>query len=302
MQAARTHRRHTEIDMVNHKRRKRLLKLLAEHNVATVQQLVEWLSASPATVRRDISWLAARNLLTRTRGGAENLLQKKRSFALSSETFQNNIQCFAERKRAIARHAASLCVDGETIIINGGTTTFMMAEFLVDKQLKILTNSFLMAERLLVSSENEIILPGGKVYREQNVILSPFDNDITQHHYAAKMFMSVYGLSLLGLMEADPLLIQAEKRLISQTEELIVLADSSKFAKKAGLILCGLNRVSCVITDTNATDSAVQLLEQSGVKVITVAPEAVPPQDSSTHFNPAFDIQSAGLFQSETSH
>ena len=184
-------------------------------------------------MRRDISWLAARNLLTRTRGGAENLLQKKtpvrRCPAKPSRTTSS---ASPQRKRAIARHAAGMCTDGETIIINGGTTTFMMAEFLADKQLKILTNSFLMAERLLVSSENEIILPGGKVYREQNVILSPFDNDITQHHYAGKMFMSVYGLSLLGLMEADPLLIQAEKRLISQAEELIVLADSSKFAKQ----------------------------------------------------------------------
>jgi DeoR family ulaG and ulaABCDEF operon transcriptional repressor len=288
--------------MVNHKRRKRLLKLLAEHHSVTVQQLVDSLNASPATVRRDISWLAARNLLTRTRGGAENLQQKKKSFALSSETFQNNIQCYAERKRAIARYACSMCTDGETIIINGGTTTFMMAEFLVDKQLKILTNSFLMAERLLVSSENEIILPGGKVYREQNVILSPFDNDITQHHYAAKMFMSVYGLSLLGLMEADPLLIQAEKRLISQAEELIVLADSSKFAKKAGLILCGLNRVSTVVTDTNATDNAVQLLEQSGVKVITVAPEALPEAAAVQPYSPGYDLQSSVLFRSEISH
>ena len=88
--------------------------------------------------------------------------------------------------------------------------------------------------------------------------------------------MGVYGLSMLGLMEADPMLIQAEKRLISQAEELIVLADSSKFARKAGLILCGLNRVSCVITDTGASDAAVQMLEQSGVKVLAVAPELMP--------------------------
>jgi DeoR family transcriptional regulator, ulaG and ulaABCDEF operon transcriptional repressor len=277
--------------MVNHKRRKRLLKLLAEHQAVTVQQLVDMLNASPATIRRDISWLAARNLLTRTRGGAENLLPKKRAFPLSSETFQNNIQSHAARKRAIARRATSMCTDGETIIINGGTTTFMMAEFLAEKHLKILTNSFLMAERLLVSSENEIILPGGKVYREQNVILSPFDNDITQHHYASKMFMSVYGLSLLGLMEADPLLIQAEKRLISQAEELVVLADSSKFARKAGLILCGLDRVSCVITDTGASDKAVQLLEQYGVKVIAVEPDAVTPNVLAPHFTSQFDLQ-----------
>ncbi|GGY67692.1 DeoR/GlpR family DNA-binding transcription regulator [Pseudoduganella sp. SL102] len=288
--------------MVNHKRRKRLLKLLAEHQNASVPQLVEWLSASPATVRRDISWLAARNLLTRTRGGAANLAQKKRNLTLTSETFEHNIQCFADRKRAIARYAAGMCEEGETIVINGGTTTFMMADFLVDKHLKILTNSFLMAERLLLSSENEVILPGGKVYREQNVILSPFDNDITQHHYAAKMFMSVYGLSLLGLMEADPLLIQAEKRLIGQAEELIVLADSSKFAKKAGLILCGLDRVSCVITDTNASDAAVQLLEQSGVKVVTVQPEPVPTQVASLQFSHGYDFPASSLFHPEAAH
>lgn len=288
--------------MVNHKRRKRLLKLLAEHQTASVQQLVEWLSASPATVRRDISWLAARNLLTRTRGGAENLLPKKRQFPLSSETFQNNIQCFAARKRAIARHAAGMCVDGETIIINGGTTTFMMAEFLAEKHMKILTNSFLMAERLLVLSKNEIIVPGGTVYREQNVILSPFDNDITQHHYASKMFMSVNAISLLGLMEADPLLIQAEKRLISQAEELVVLADSSKFARKAGLILCGLDRVSRVITDTNASDAAVQLLEQYGVKVTTVPPDETPPDTRASFYNPAYDLQSAAMLQAEIAH
>jgi DeoR family ulaG and ulaABCDEF operon transcriptional repressor len=110
------------------------------------------------------------------------------------------------------------------------------------------------------------------------------------------MFMSVYGLSLLGLMEADPLLIQAEKRLISQAEELVVLADSSKFARKAGLILCGLDRVSTVITDTGASDKAVQTLEQYGVKVVTVEPDEVAPNVGAPFFNPQFDLQSAALF------
>jgi DeoR family ulaG and ulaABCDEF operon transcriptional repressor len=284
--------------MINHKRRKRLLKLLQEHSRASVPQLVEWLNSSPATVRRDIVWLGERDLLRRTRGGAENL-ERKTAVSLASETFQHNIRQYADEKRAIARHAASLCQNGETIIINGGTTTFMMAEFLTASHLKILTNSFLMAERLLVTTNNEIILPGGTIYREQNVILSPFDNDITQHHYAGKMFMSVFGLSLLGLMEADPVLIQAEKRLISQAEELIVLVDGSKFTKRAGLILCGLNRVSCVITDTGAPDGAVDLLERSGVKVIRVAPERAPVQALR---DDADDALTAEFFQREVLH
>lgn len=261
--------------MTNHKRHKWLLKLLDEHGQASTEELMGWLSASAATVRRDLAWLAARQQLVRVRGGAQRL-PRASGGQLRSQNFLQNIGRQAAQKRAIARHAAGLCLPGETVIINGGTTTFMMVEFLPAAPLRILTNSFLMAERLLTSSEHQVILPGGSVYREQNVILSPFENDITQHHYAARMFMGVHGLSALGLMEADPLLVQAERRLIGQAEELIVLVDSSKFERRTGLVLCELDRVACVITDTAAPDAGVQWLERQGVRVVTVAPEPVP--------------------------
>ena len=120
----------------------------------------------------------------------------------------------------------------------------------------------------------EVILPGGSVYREQNVIVSPFEDDVTRHHYASTMFMSAHGLSALGLMESDPLLVQAERRLIQQAERLVVLADHSKFERRSGLVLCGLERVHCLITDAGAPDAAVQWLEGLGVPVVRVAPEA----------------------------
>ncbi|MCB6183346.1 DeoR/GlpR family DNA-binding transcription regulator [Leeia sp. TBRC 13508] len=254
--------------MLNNKRRKNLLKVLAEKQRATVDQLVKWLNASPATVRRDISWLAERNLLVRTRGGVEFLAPKEASIPLAGATFQHNLTQFTAEKRAIAQRAASLCQDGECIIINGGTTTYMMGDFLTERHLKILTNSFLMAERLLTNSQNEIIVPGGQIYREQNVILSPFDSDITQHHYASKIFMGACAVSQVGLLESDPLLIQAEKKLLSQADELILLADSSKFSKKAGLILCTLEQLDYVITDDKISDQSVNMLEAAGVKVL----------------------------------
>jgi len=259
--------------MIN-KRRNALLKLLADRQSATVHQLVETLDASPSTIRRDISWLAARHLIARTRGGASALQQKKRLGGIAGDTFEQNVRCNAERKLAIARRAAAMCRDGETIIINGGTTTFMMADFLAGKSLKIMTNSFMMAERLLRTSQNEVVIPGGRIYRDQNVILSPFDNDATGDQYASKMFMSVYGLSMLGLVESDPMLIRAEKRLIGQAEKLIVLVDSSKFARRAGLILCSLKQVHAVITDTGVSDLSVQWLEQAGIEVIVVPPDS----------------------------
>ena len=115
--------------------------------------------------------------------------------------------------------------------------------------MQILTNSFPIAEHLLRNSRNTITLPGGAIYREQNIILSPFENDVTRNFYARRMFMSAQGVSPIGVMEGDPLLIQAEQKLINQAEELVLLVDSSKFAARSSLILCPLERVHTVITD-----------------------------------------------------
>jgi DeoR family ulaG and ulaABCDEF operon transcriptional repressor len=259
--------------MTNHKRHKRLLKLLDEQGQASVEELMAGLSASAATVRRDIAWLAARQQLARVRGGAQRLAATAARSGLRSQAFELAIARMTAEKRAIARHAAGMCLPDETVIINGGSTTFLMADYLPRSQLRILTNSFLLAERLLAGSENQIILPGGSVYREQNVIVSPFENDVARHHYATRMFMGVHGISPAGLMEADPLLVQAERRLMQQAETLVVLVDSSKFERRSGLLLCGLDRVACVVTDTGAPDAAVQWLEREGVRVVAVAPE-----------------------------
>ena len=82
----------------------------------------------------------------------------------------------------------------------------------------------------------------------------------------------------------------------------MVLADSSKFSCKAGLILCGLGRVSTVITDTHASDAAVQQLEQNGVRVVTVEPEALPPDAVPATYGNVFDSQLEALYQPEISH
>jgi DeoR family ulaG and ulaABCDEF operon transcriptional repressor len=260
--------------MQYYERRKRLLKLLEEHGSASIPQLATWLETSHATIRRDIVTLAQGKLLKKIRGGAaEEARRIANRNALNGRPFLESLEIHATRKRAIARRAAQICGAGETVFINGGTTTYMMAEFLATKRLTILTNSFSMASRLLATSENEVILTGGHVYREQNVILSPFDHERASGYSAHHMFMGVSGLSLLGLMETDPILLQAEIRLIGQAEQLVVLADSSKFERKAGLVVCGLDRVHTLITDTNVSSQTVQLLKRSGINVITVQPD-----------------------------
>ena len=193
-----------------------------------------------ATIRRDIATLHVQKKLRKVRGGAEAIAPPQ-FVGLAGRTFAVNETIRIDQKRAIARAAADLCDDGDSIIINGGTTTYQMVHPLASRRIQVFTNSFPIAEHLLKHSKNTVMLSGGVIYREQNIILSPFENDVTRNFYARRVFMGAQGLGPLGLMEADPLLIQAEEKLIGQADELVVLADSSKFEARSSLVLCPLD-------------------------------------------------------------
>ena len=249
-----------------------ILSAVQERPVVTVQEMVEMTSSSEATVRRDIAALHMQKQIRRVRGGAE-AISPPQFVGIAGRPFRVNEAMHAPEKRSIARAAVGLCEDGEPIIINGGTTTFQMVHFLANRRMPIFTNSFPIAEHLLKHSKNSVILSGGTIYREQNIILSPFDNDVTRNFYAKRMFMGAQGLGPLGLMEADPLLIQAEQKLIDQADELIVLIDSSKFRHRSSLILCPLSRISVVITDEGIEDHEAKMLESADVKLIVARRE-----------------------------
>lgn len=246
--------------------------------VATVIELVELTESSEATIRRDIATLHVQKKLRRVRGGAESI-NPPQFVGLAGRTYSVNETINASQKRAIANAAVQLCDDGDAIIINGGTTTSQMVHPLAAKRMQVFTNSFPIAEHLLKHSKNTIMLSGGVIYREQNIILSPFENDVTRNFYAKRMFMGAQGLCALGLMEADPLIIQAEQKLINQSEELIVLADSSKFKARTSLILCALERITTIITDEGIRDEDRTMLDKAGVNLV-VANDAAQSQQT----------------------
>ncbi len=248
-------------------RQKIILSAVQEKPVATVAELVALTDASEATVRRDIAAMHMQKQLRRVRGGAEALLPPTHS-PLAGRPFSVNQTMHAAEKRAIAREAVALCNDGDDVIINGGTSTYQMVHLLTNKRMQIFTNSFPIAEHLLQHSKNQLTLPGGTIYREQNIILSPFDNDVTKNFCAMRMFMGAHSIGRHGLMESDPLVIQSEQKLLGQTDELVVLADASKFKRRSSLLICSLERIDILITDNRIDDASVNMLEAAGVKVI----------------------------------
>ncbi|MDO6587232.1 DeoR/GlpR family DNA-binding transcription regulator [Salipiger sp. 1_MG-2023] len=259
-------------------RHRLILSAVQDRPVVTVPDFVALTGVSEATIRRDIATLHMQKKLRRVRGGAEALAPPQ-FVGLAGRTFAVNETLRTRQKQAIARAAVDLVSDGEPIIINGGTTTFQMVHPLASRRLQVFTNSFPIAEHLLKHSKNTVMLPGGVIYREQQIVLSPFENDVTHNFYARRMFMGAQGLGPLGLMEADPLLIQAEHKLIGQADELVVLVDSTKFEARSSLVLCPLERIHTVITDDGISPRAREMLDTAGVELIVASLDAAQEED-----------------------
>jgi len=263
--------------MLEKQRQQLILNILADQQFASVRALSSQLDASEATIRRDITKMAASGQLSKIRGGAEvideNTGQTKRG-RVKGSVFMADKERHASNKRLIAERAVELCEDDEAIIINGGSSTYMMGEFLAVRRLSVLTNSFVLAHYLSEESTNQVTVPGGEIYRKQEIILSAFENDTIQNYHGSKMFMGTPGISNQGVTESDPLLIRAEQKLRKQSDKLIVLADSSKLGKRSNFIFTPLSDVDVLITDSNADPELVRQFEAQGVEVISVAAAA----------------------------
>jgi DeoR family transcriptional regulator, ulaG and ulaABCDEF operon transcriptional repressor len=249
---------------VHERERRQIIKaMLRESGLVRVADVCRATDASEASVRRDFAKLAEAGLATRVHGGLEAAQSgggASDAPPLATRSFEFSQTLNFQAKRAIAKAAVGLCEDGEAIIINGGSTTFEMGAFLRERRLKVMTNSYPLAELLIHDSNCRVALPGGEVYREQKLIVSPFEEDAIQHYLASCMFMSALAIGPLGVVEGDPLIARAETKLLKRAEKLVVLADSSKFITRGSLVVCPLSRIHTLITDRAAPATALALL------------------------------------------
>lgn len=256
--------------MLERERQNLILNRLRERGIVRVSDLVTLTGASVATLRRDLAKLEDTGALRRVHGGAESVASGQSE--LTAPTFGASQTTNPDLKQVIAAKAASLCEDGASIILNAGSTTWFLAQELRGHRMQVLTNSFPIAQELIANSANRVVVPGGEIYREAGIILSPFDEDAIQHFAAGMMFMSCYALTPMGVIESDPLVARAEAKLLSRAEKLVVLVDSSKFEARGNMVVCPLGRVHTVITDPGIPRAMKEQLRQSGVEVLIADP------------------------------
>lgn len=255
--------------------RERLIEeLLRTSGFVSFQELDAKLDASPATIRRDLERLAGQGRLKRVRGGAKlaNALAEERAAnapgQLLGVPFHENIERNAAQKRAIGRAAAALCRPGEGIMIDGGSTTLQMCQHLAGLSLQVLTNSLHIVSALLPQIGTRILVPAGTVFREQNIILSAAGEESMPRFHAPKLFMGAAAIGPRGLMQADVVLVAAERRLIDRADEIIILVDSSKFKGPSGHVVCELDEVDVIVTDPGISEADRRTIEAADVRLV----------------------------------
>jgi DeoR family ulaG and ulaABCDEF operon transcriptional repressor len=259
-------------------REKLILETVNQRGFISFQDLERRIEASPATIRRDLERMMTAGLLTRVRGGAKRFESKtaKRRPAetghhLIGVPFEENVNLHPREKEAIGRAAAKQVSAGEAVMIDGGSTTLQMCQHIRGLNLQVLTNSLRIVSTLLQQPGTRVLVPAGQVFSEQNIILAASSDDGMQRFHAPKLFMSAAAVGAAGLMQADIILVAAERRLIDRADKIIVLLDSSKFDGPSGHIVCGLDEIDVLVTDHGVSPRHAQMVQDAGVKLI-VAP------------------------------
>ena len=245
-----------------------IFQLLGDSGFVSFRELERRLDASPATIRRDLERLAGEGKVVRVHGGAKLPSELANSGSLTGVPFHQNINLNRGAKEAIGKAAAELCHPGEGIIIDGGSTTLQMCPHLDGLGLQVLTNSLHIVSALLAQATTRITVPGGAVFREQNIILSAAGDDLMPRFHAPRLFMGAAAVGPQGIMQADIVLVAAERRFIERAEQVILLVDSSKFEGSSGHVVCGLDEIDIVVTDSTMSRVHRNMLTEAGVRVV----------------------------------
>jgi DeoR family transcriptional regulator, ulaG and ulaABCDEF operon transcriptional repressor len=255
-------------------RQRTILAMIEKRGFVSFRELDKRIIASPATVRRDLERLAEAGRIVRVHGGAK--MPDAVTAGLTGVPFHENIKRNAAAKAAIGKAAAALCTAGESIIIDGGSTTLQMCPHLEGLELQVVTNSLHIVSALLPQQKTRVYLPAGALFREQNILLSPFEDDGTAHYRASKMFIGAAGVSSSGLLQTDVILLQAERRLMARASSLVLMVDSSKFRVLRGQAVCDLKSVGTVITDEGISEKDARMVKRAGAKLVLVNGAANP--------------------------
>lgn len=252
-------------------RHRSLLSYLDSHTFITINDYVDMLNISLSTARRDITKLGEEGKLKKIRNGAEVISSDPTSCSHSPMSFipnEQEIEAF-DNKQRIAKAAADMCDEHDSIIVSGSNTTFLMGEHLLHRDVQVVTNFMPLAYQLISQDHQSIIILGGQYLPERQITISP-DAEAGDDHKSRFVFFTGTGVTTAGVHTSDLLVYMAEKKLLEYGDRLVALIDSSKVGKHGGKLLATAHQLDTLITDNDANPQVLEALREQGVHVFIV--------------------------------
>jgi DeoR/GlpR family transcriptional regulator of sugar metabolism len=256
------------------RRRAEMLEFLRERGQASIHELSSEFGVSEDTVRRDVEMLAEQGSVDRTHGGVTISPEDRRNTAIP---FGKRIDSQSAAKDEIARAAASLIEEGQSVIINGGTTTLALAKHLATKRgVTVVTNNLPLLPELYTRGVREIYVLGGSYRLRSQVTIGPVVlSDGTgkpRSIHADWAIIGVGGLSEDGTVWTSSLPEAGMMRaMMDCASKSMLLADSTKFAKREFAEVCELSESTTLITEQRPSSSLCEHALEVGARVIVTA-------------------------------
>lgn len=248
-------------------RRANILERLEDEGQVSVKFLSKFFNVSEVTIRNDLSQLEDKHLLIRTRGGAIKQHRVGLDIKLTVKTKQH-----LREKQKIAQKAIELICDGDTIILDSGTTTMEFAKNLSKfNNLTIITNALNIAGHLADYKNVTVIMLGGYLRKNSFSLVGPTAENVLRNYFVDKLFLGVDGfISNHGIYTPNIEEAYLNRTMISVSKEVIVVTDSSKFKKRSFAYIAPVSDIHTVITDSNIPADEMQNLENAGLRLIIV--------------------------------
>ena len=225
-----------------------------------VSELAQSFGVSEMTVRRDLRALAREGKLERVRGGAVRASSEPPFEQIAVERF--------EAKDRIGAAAAALVEDGQTVMIDIGTTTLQAAHHLHGRAITVITSNLAVYEELVGDPAIELLLPGGLVRRNYRSLVGVLAEDSLRQLKADVLFLGTSAVDeRLAVWDSTMVEVPIKRLMIAGADEVVLIADAAKFAMTGIVRVCGPESISQIVTDAPLPAACRSTVDQAGIEV-----------------------------------
>lgn len=244
-----------------------IIAMVEDRGSVSVEEIAQILSISTPTVRRDLARIHQRGLIKRTRGGAAPCVQRYVGLTVSESRKVNPLE-----KEFIGRVAAELVESGDSVMMDGGFTTYQVARQITAGHVGVVTNSFDVLQALIGRTDASLVVLGGEMLSESGTTVGPSAERQIRELTADKAIIGINGISPeYGLTADKQSTAQTKMAMIERSRELIVVADYTKLGRSALYNVAPIESVTTLVTDDKADEAILEAFRSVGVEVIVAS-------------------------------